>query len=116
MNIGINKKRLRVSLPIVLGVRSYPVSEAFETQVGVVVEVLNDVAIQPTSAVVLQLLRQIPVINSDHCFDAGRQQGVDQIVVVSDAGLVDAIRQLSGWNDTRPRQGKPIEVHLQPFE
>jgi len=91
---------------------SYPVAEGLEAKISEVVEVLNDISIEPTSTVVLQWLRQFPVVNSDHWFNASSQQTIDDLVVVSDTGLIDAIRQLTSWNNTRPRQGKPIEVHL----
>jgi hypothetical protein len=63
------------------------VAEAARDLGGVVGEARHDVARQP-AAIVVQRLRQVPVVERRMRLDAGGQQFVEQAVVEREAGLV----------------------------
>lgn len=67
---------------------SNPVAESLKAKPGIVLEPLSHVRIQPTP-VVLQSLRQIPMIQGCHWCDAIGQELINQVVVVVDSSLVD---------------------------
>jgi len=67
---------------------------------GVAGEELGRVAILP-SAVVLERLRQVPVVERAEGLDAGRKQGIEQALVEVDAGGVGLAG--SGGEDACPR-------------
>ena len=80
-------------------------------QRSIVGEPSGDVAVEP-SAPVLERLRQVPVIQAEPGFDAGRQQPVDQAIVEGEAGLVH--RPASRRHDARPGDGEPVGLHADP--
>ena len=64
------------------------VADAARDQACVVGEPAGRLTVEPPSPV-LQGLRQVPVVEAEPGFDAGREQPVDQPVVEGKPGLVD---------------------------
>jgi hypothetical protein len=82
-----------------------PVGVPLPDQGGVLGEGLDGLAVEP-AAVVLEGLRQVPVVQRHHRLDAGGEQPVDEAVVEVQAllvGLAAALRQ-----HARPRDGEPV--------
>ena len=87
------------------GPAAHPVAEGSERQIGVVGEGVDDAAVDP-AALVLEGLRQVPVIERDVGRDAGVEQFVDEARVEVDALLVD--RASPFGDQARPAQREAI--------
>ena len=87
--------------------RRHPVAEALVHDGGVLDEGLGRAAHRPATRV-LERLRQVPVVERGDRLDAGRQQRVDEALVVVEPARLDpaaALRQ-----DARPRQREAVGV------
>jgi hypothetical protein len=80
--------------------------------VGVVGEALDGVAVEP-AAVVLEALREVPVVERGHRLDAGLEQPVDEPVVEREPLRVDLAR--AGRLDPRPGDREPVAAHAEPL-
>jgi len=65
----------------------YPISKSLETQSWVIIEIFDDIRVQPSTDV-LQGLWKIPVEQSNHRLNVFRQQSIDETIVVVYASLV----------------------------
>ena len=83
-----------------------PVSERFEANSGIVVEVIYYGWIGP-SAIILQFLRKIPMIQRHKGLNPSGQQCVDQSVVVVDT-LAVHLALCAVRKNSRPGQGEPV--------
>ena len=92
------------------------VAEALRHDARVIGELVGDVALEP-AALVLQRLRQIPVIEAKPRRDAARDEAVDQTVVEIETAMLDGAS--ARGQDARPRGRKTIGVEAaarQPFD
>ena len=86
------------------------IAELAETDPGIVFEIMDDAPFQP-SALVLEGLGQVPVVQGDRRFDAGGMQGFQQAAIKGHTSLVDgtgALRQ-----DARPGDGEAVGLESQ---
>ena len=83
----------------------HAVGEALADDRGVVREPVDGGPVQP-AAVVLERLRQVPVVERDHRLDARLEQAVDEAVVEVEARRVH--RPLPGRLDPRPGHRHPV--------
>jgi len=78
------------------------ITESLETEVSIVVELVDDIRVQPASSfsLVIQSSRKIPMVKSDPRLDSVSQEKVEDIVVEINTFLVDevngAVREDSG--------------------
>ena len=85
------------------------VAERVVHGLGVVAEPVRGVAIRP-SALLLERLRQVPVVQGEPGQDAGAEQFVDETAVEVEAGLVDVpVARLH----PRPAGGEPVRVEAE---
>ena len=88
-----------------------PVS--FKEQSSVRDEIVDDLLLVirlPPSVSLLELERQIPVVKGDPGSDPFGQQGIDELIVVCQAWLIDRIVLASKGFDPRPRDGEAVRI------
>jgi hypothetical protein len=88
-----------------------PVPQALADQAGVLGEPVRGVAVQP-AAVVLERLREVPVVERCHRLDVPLEQPVDEPVVEVEAGLVHVTG--AGGLDPGPGDGEPVAADPEP--
>ena len=89
---------------------AHPVAKLLKADAGVVIKVVNDALVHP-AALVLQGLRQVPVVQRDHGLDVVGQQRVDEVVVVLHTQQVQR-----AWGAVRqhptPGDGETVVLYL----
>src|SRR5262249_1195224 len=90
-----------------------PVAEPPGHDARVVREFCGRIAIEP-AAVLLQRLRQVPMIEAQPPRDAVRHEPIDQALVKVEAALLD--RAAAGRKNARPRGRKPISGKIAACE
>ncbi len=91
-----------------------PVAEPHAAERGVLPEPLGGLAVQPAALVVLERLRQVPVVERGHRLDAGGEQLVEQPVVVGEALGVDAAA--AGGLDAGPGDREAVALDAEALE
>ena len=92
------------------------VAEALRHDARVIGEFVGDIALEP-AALVLQRLRQIPVVEAKPRGDAAGDETVDQTVVEIKAAMLNRAR--ARGQDARPRGREPVGIEAaarQPFD
>lgn len=89
----------------------HPIAVHLKDQAGKVLEQRYDLRIGP-AAQLLQLLRQLPMIDRHHGRDVVTQEFIDQVGVVLDAGSAHVVHVATG-HDTGPGQGETIGSSMQ---
>ena len=88
-----------------------PVAKALKAEASVVDKDVLYALVHPAPVLVLQRLRQVPVVQRDHGLDVVGQQLVDEVVVVPNPCVVgagpSAVRHHAG-----PGDGEPVVGHL----
>lgn len=109
----INAVRLLAYVPRLIDARPEldAIAEALEQHLRKVAQIVHDLRIRP-AAQQLDGLRQLPVVDADHRSDVVAQALVDQVAVVADALLVDAVREAAGQN-AWPRDREAVDVDAQ---
>src|SRR5579885_3082523 len=87
------------------------VAESTGDEAGIVGEPSDDVARQPSTAV-LEGLREVPVVEAKPRLNTARQHAIDQSVIKGQAGLVGCASALG--QDARPGGRKPVGLHTKP--
>jgi hypothetical protein len=90
-----------------------PITVSFKEQAGVRDEIIDDLALVvrlPSSVSLLQLEREVPVVQRDPGCDALSEQSVDQLIVVCQTRFVHRIIFSSQRFDSGPRDGEPVRV------
>ncbi len=90
---------------------SHPIAEPAADHIDERSEVLHDAASEPAAAVVLQRLRQIPVVERQEWGDASLEQSINQARVEVEPGFVDAASTFG--HDSRPGDRKTIGVQVE---
>ena len=88
----------------------HPVAKGARGDVGIVSQALCRISVVPT-APVLEVLRQVPVVEGDKGRDPRRQQAVDQPVVEGNA--LGRCRAGTAGLDARPGQREAIGIELE---
>ena len=83
------------------------VAQPFRNDARVVGEFLRDVTIEP-AALLLQRLRQVPMVEAQPRRNAARDQFIDQTIVEIETARLD--RAAAGGKNARPRGREPIGV------
>ena len=93
---------------------SYPVSERPEANSRIIHEILNDVGVRPSRPDLsgMKRLRKVPVVNGHHGLNSLLKESVNQLVIVGDPCLVDAVLGTSFGQNSRPRDGETIVGNL----
>ena len=91
---------------------SYPVAEPLRDKTGIFSEPLRYIPVHP-SALLIQLIRQLPVEQCDIRLDPVLQKFVDQITVKPDAFFIHPTRPLG--QDTGPVDRKPVRFQPDLF-
>ena len=81
------------------------IGKAIDDRCGVVLEPLDNLPINP-APLVLDVLRQVPVVECHPRLNAGRQEPIDQLIVEANALSIDRLARVG--NDARPGDRKPI--------
>ncbi len=79
---------------------------------AVALEILDNASVFPAAVLILQRLRQVPVVEGQHRLDLVGQKGIDQLLVESQTRLVHL--PPTGGVDARPahREAVGLEPHL----
>ena len=109
--VPAERKRVRL---VEGGPKRDAVAKGGEHGSGVGREIVHAPGGQPPFILVLQRLRQVPVVQRDVRLDAGRGQLVQQVRVEADAVGVEG-RAAARGEQARPRQREPERRHPQPL-
>lgn len=88
----------------------HAVAEEPEAGVRIGCEVVHDLSSEPAQVLLLQPLRQIPVIQCHHRRDAIGHQAVDQGVVVENTSGIEL--SFSRRKNSAPRYGESIMLYI----
>lgn len=90
-----------------------PITVSFKEEAGVRDEIIDDLALVvrlPTSVSLLQLEREVPVVQRNPRCDALGEQGVDQLIIVCQTRFVHRVVFSSQRFDSGPRDREPVRV------
>mmetsp|Transcript_50915 Transcript_50915/g.108779 ORF Transcript_50915/g.108779 Transcript_50915/m.108779 type:complete len:207 (+) Transcript_50915:924-1544(+) len=93
----------------------HSISKERETARGIFLKVLDDAPIQPSAVLVLQTLRQIPMVQGDERLTSRGEESVNQRVVEGSAFRI--YRTPTVWEQARPRYRETIGWHSElPYQ
>ena len=92
-------------------------TERLEAHPSIVLEILNElVLVQHATVPLVQVVRQVPMEESDHGFDASSTQVVDEFHIVLESLFADGVVAAAEGDDAGPGEGEAVGFGFCFFE